>query len=197
LEELTPHPEQQTIVASYAGEIWYGAQRQSDALNIWGTWLTPNQKIDKASRLYQAGQAEDALLLVHTLDLENRVESGIRRSNLNQILVDAAQKQVTAGNDDSAELYWRWAIIQFPERANYAFNLGMTFYRRERFEDALFPFQEAVRLSPESTSYQVRLAQTLIQLERIDEARAIVVNILELDPTNEIARALHEQLNNR
>jgi Flp pilus assembly protein TadD len=134
---------------------------------------------------------------VHTLDLENRVESGIRRSNLNQILVDAAQKQVTAGNDDSAELYWRWAIIQFPERANYAFNLGMTFYRRERFEDALFPFQEAVRLSPESTSYQVRLAQTLIQLERIDEARAIVVNILELDPTNEIARALHEQLNNR
>lgn len=195
LEKLNSYPEQQVILASYTGEIWYRTDRKSDALAVWQNWLTPYHKIDKASRLYQAGQVEDALEIVHSLDLETRIESGLRRRDLNRILIDVAVKLTDAGMNDMAESYWYWATIQYPDRASYAFSLGLALYKQGKFEEATHHFKNAISLNPESLSYQIRLAQTLIQINRSDEARVLLDGILEIEPKNEIANELYGQLN--
>ncbi|RMG74047.1 MAG: tetratricopeptide repeat protein [Chloroflexi bacterium] len=195
LEKLNDYPDQQVILASYAGEIWYRTDRKSDALAVWQNWLTPYHKIDEANRLYQAGQVEDALEIVNSLDLETRIESDLRRRDLNRIIIDMAVKLTDAGLNDMAENYWYWATIQYPDRPSYAFSLGLTLYNQGRLEEAAHQFENAISLNPKSISYQIRLAQTLIRLDRKDEARVLLDGILEIEPENEIANELYSQLN--
>lgn len=190
LGTLSSYPVEQSIVASYAGEVWYRVGVKDDAVAVWCEWLAPLLRIDKAARLYEAGHTETALLLINSLDPEVQIESGIRRASVVRILVQMALKSAESEDYGAAEAYWQRAAVQHPERAAYHFNQAIALQRQGRFEEALEPLQKAVRLQPNSPSYQLRLAQTLERLGRKEEAKDVARKLLELDPDNEAAKRL-------
>lgn len=194
LEVLNDYPAEQSMVASYAGEIWYRHGAVDDAIAVWQDWLHPLLRIDKARQLYEAGHAGNAVLLIDSLDPGVRIESGIRRAFVVRMLVQIAQESAEKQDYGTAAIYWRRAAVQHPERESYHFNLAIALQRQGKLEEALVPLREAVRLRPDSPSYQLRLAQVLYRLGRREEAKDVAQRVLVLDPHNQAAKKLIEQI---
>ena len=191
---LSNYPAEQSMVASYAGEVWYRLGAVDDAIAVWREWLHPLLRIDKAKRLYEAGHAGNAILLIESLDPEVKIESGVRRAFVVRVLVQIAQESAEKQDYGAAAIYWRRAAVQHPERESYHFNLAIALQRQGKLEEAIVPLQEAVRLRPDSPSYQLRLAQALYRLGRKEEAKEAAQRVLALDPHNQAAQKLIEQI---
>lgn len=194
LGDLNDYPAEQSVVASYAGEMWYRQAVVDDAITVWQEWLHPLLRIDKARRLDEAGHGGDAILLIDSLDPEARIESDIRRVFVVRVLVQIAQESVEKQDYGAAAIYWRRATVQYPERESYHFNLAIALQRQGKLEEALISLREAVRLRPDSPSYQLRLAQVLYRLGRKEEAKEAAQRVLVLDPHNQAAKKLIEQI---
>ena len=65
--------------------------------------------------------------------------------------------------------------------------IGETYLARNSFEAALQRFEEAVRLAPEDPLVNLRLAQSLQGLQRLDQARRFYQKYLSLQPTGRYA----------
>ncbi len=193
LDALNDHPAELSIIASYAGEVWYRSGRKDEALTVWLSWLGPLQRIDIASRLFNAGNKDDALILINSLDPKVRIESGVRRGALIRILIPSAQSSSKNQDHNEAENYWRRATLQYPERAGYYFNLAVALQSQDKFEEALIPLREAVQLQPTNASYQLRLSLALEKLENHLESKQVAQRVLVLDPKNQTARRILEQ----
>ena len=64
------------------------------------------------------------------------------------------------------------------------FNMGRSYNKLNKDEDALSAFREAVRINPDDTEYQTALGAILIKLARYREAIAPLKKALEIDPEN-------------
>ena len=88
---------------------------------------------------------------------------------------------------EDAERYLRKAIELNPENANYHCLLGATLTKRERFEEAIFEFEEASRLAPNNPEILRNLGWAIFMKGDIDQGRALIERSLELDPENVLA----------
>lgn len=153
---------------------------------VWRDWLAPFQRIDKISELYEAGQEQAAVTLIDSLDLETRIESGDRRATISKVLIPLAQESAKIEEYAAAERYWRWAAVQFPERASYHFELTHNLLRQGKYEEALSSMLMAAELRPESTTYQLYLAR--------QEAMKAALQAQRIDPDNPSAKNLLQRL---
>jgi tetratricopeptide (TPR) repeat protein len=64
------------------------------------------------------------------------------------------------------------------------YNMGRSYNKLNKDEDALEAFREAVRINPDDTEYQTALGAILIKLARYREAIAPLKKALEIDPEN-------------
>ena len=72
------------------------------------------------------------------------------------------------------------------------FNLGRTYAKLNRDEDAQDAFKKAVKLKPDDTEYQTELGSILIKLARYSEALEPLKKAIELDESNTRALELLE-----
>jgi tetratricopeptide (TPR) repeat protein len=69
-------------------------------------------------------------------------------------------------------------------------NLGVIQLRGEKYEEAIESFNEAIKLGFKYPTLYLNMSKALIGLERIDEAIGSLRKVLEIDPTNTLAKEL-------
>ncbi len=72
------------------------------------------------------------------------------------------------------------------------FNLGRTYAKLLKDEEAEDAFRQAVKLKPDDSEYQMELGTSLIRLAKYHEALGALKKALELDPSNSRAEELIE-----
>jgi len=72
------------------------------------------------------------------------------------------------------------------------FNLGRTYAKLLKDEEAEDAFRQAVKLKPDDSEYQMELGTSLIRLAKYHEALTALKKALELDPSNSRAEELIE-----
>jgi tetratricopeptide (TPR) repeat protein len=90
----------------------------------------------------------------------------------------AFEKAVTA--------YKKW-LAKNPKDDVAHFNLGRTFSKLNKDEEAVDSFEQAVKLKPDDTEYQTELGAAQINLARYHEAIKSLKKAIELDETNDRA----------
>lgn len=117
-------------------------------------------------QMEQEGRAAD------TLDSKGK----LRSEKAFEKAVDAYKKFLDANpNDDNAH-----------------YNLGRTYNKLNKDEEAEKEFRAAVKLKPEDSEYQMELGNILIKLAKYHEAIPALKKAVELDATNERAASLLE-----
>ncbi len=94
------------------------------------------------------------------------------------------------GNVAAAEAEYRSILALDQDHVDALFNLGLLLGRTERFEEAEGTLRRAVRLAPARTDARLMLAMSMASQGRIDDARAALEELLEIDPGNERALQL-------
>lgn len=93
--------------------------------------------------------------------------------------------------EKAVETYNKWLEAN-PDDDVARFNLGRTYSKLLKDEEAEKEFKRAVKLKPEETEYQTELGNVLIRLAKYHEAIAPLKKAIELDPSNDRAIALLE-----
>ncbi|MEO7659319.1 MAG: tetratricopeptide repeat protein [Pyrinomonadaceae bacterium] len=89
----------------------------------------------------------------------------------------------------AVDAYKKWIENNPKDDAAY-FNLGRTYAKLAKDEEAEKAFKEAVKLKPEDADYQIELGSILIKLAQYREAITALKNAIELDETNARAQDL-------
>ncbi|MGE3466151.1 MAG: tetratricopeptide repeat protein [Pyrinomonadaceae bacterium] len=109
---------------------------------------------------------------------------------------DADGKKITKPRSERAfekavEAYEKW-LKENKEDDVAHFNLGRTYSKLLKDEEAEEHFREAVKLKPDDTEYQTELGAVLIKLAEYRSAIGPLKKAIELDETNDRAIALLE-----
>jgi len=84
---------------------------------------------------------------------------------------------------------WRKAALEAPQDADVLNGLGMAEARRGRYADSVAALRLAVAAAPDRIAIRNNLGYALLLDDRDDEARSVLRDTLERDPTNRMARA--------
>jgi Flp pilus assembly protein TadD len=99
------------------------------------------------------------------------------------------------GRVDEAVAHLELALRLRPDFYQAHFNLGNTFLSMGRTLEAAAEYEEAVRLKPDDAAMQFYLAGALLRIPgRADEAEAHLKEVLRLQPGNDRARQVLDQL---
>jgi cytochrome c-type biogenesis protein CcmH/NrfG len=93
--------------------------------------------------------------------------------------------------EKAVEAYKKW-IEANPKDDAAHYNLGRTYSKLMKDDEAEDAFREAVKLKPDDSDYQMELGAILIKLAKYREAIDPLKKAVELDPTNERAQELLE-----
>ena len=114
----------------------------------------------------------------------------IAANNLASILTDAGE------NLDVAERWAETAIDLVPTHAGVHDTLGMVYYRRQRYREALQRFQQSVELAPHNAVYRYHLAMVYAKNGEVERARESLRLALDRNPDHTDARQLLASLTN-
>jgi len=87
--------------------------------------------------------------------------------------------------------YKKW-LDKNPDDDVAHYNLGRTYNKLHKDEEASKEFKQAVKLKPDDTEYQTELGSSLIKLAQYHEAIPPLKKAIEIDPANERAISLLE-----
>lgn len=93
--------------------------------------------------------------------------------------------------ESAVTAYKKW-IEANPKDDVAFFNLGRTYAKLLKDEEAEDAFREAVKLKPDDSEYHMELGTSLIRLAKYPEALGALKKSLELDPSNARAEELIE-----
>jgi superkiller protein 3 len=160
-----------------------------------------NQALAEGNRLLDENQTEMAIAAYHrAIELNPDLAEAHFQLGIAWSLVEMRASQ--EGSTDQAdskkpnslrsferavEAYKKW-IADNPKDDVAYFNLGRTYSKLLKDEQAEDAFKHAVRLKPDETEYQTELGAVLIKLAKYHEAIGPLNKAIELDPTN--ARAI-------
>jgi len=161
-------------------------------------WVQDPQTLEQAFAL-----AQKAVTLDGSLPLAHRVLGFVYlwKKQHEQAIAEAERAIVLDPNN--AEGYVRLAhilkfvgrskeAIQLMEKAmrlnphypfDYLFELGVAYHLTGRYEEALVPLKKAVTLNPKHVFTHVNLAICYAELDRLEEARAEIAEVQQLNPT--------------
>lgn len=91
----------------------------------------------------------------------------------------------------AVEAYKKWLSAN-PNDDVAHYDLGRTYNKLNRDEDAEEQFRAAVKIKPDDTEYQTELGNSLIRLAKYREAIPALKKAIELDDTNDRAASLLE-----
>jgi tetratricopeptide (TPR) repeat protein len=91
----------------------------------------------------------------------------------------------------AVEVYKKW-LNKNPDDDVAHYNLGRTYNKLYKDEEASKAFKQAVKLKPEDSEYQTELGGSLIRLAQYHEAVAALKKAIEIDSTNERAISMLE-----
>ena len=106
-------------------------------------------------------------------------------ANANDRTKSSAQKAF----EKAVEAYKKWLAAN-PNDDVAQFNLGRTYAKLTRDDEAESAFRQAVRLKPDDTDYQTELGAILIKLAKYREAVEPLKKAVDLDETNVRAQEL-------
>ncbi|MDP2932773.1 MAG: tetratricopeptide repeat protein [bacterium] len=98
------------------------------------------------------------------------------------------------GNYEQAAAMYRKAIELKPDLPNRFINLSLCLEALGKNEEALSAVERAVAIAPLEVHYLQALADLLIRAQNIEKAQETLEKILELEPTNHVAREKLMQL---
>jgi tetratricopeptide (TPR) repeat protein len=93
--------------------------------------------------------------------------------------------------EKAVDAYKKW-LDKNPDDDVAHYNLGRTYNKLHKDEEAAKEFKQAVKLKPDDTEYQTELGSSLIRLAQYHEAIPPLKKAIELDPGNERAISLLE-----
>lgn len=127
-------------------------------------------------------QANGKQLLLSLISLAPETE------NLFEIIEEAGAFLISINETgDALELY-RKAAAKFPDEPTFHQRYGQCAGQEEMFEEAIMAGQRAIELEPENAVFVSDLGWTMFLAARYDEAEALFLRALEIDPQNENAR---------
>lgn len=170
-----------------------------------------NVALAEGIRLFDENQTEKAIeFLEHAVALNPDLAEGHFRLGIAYSLLEMQYEQEgviteTTANTNSkstkkrsersferaVEAYKKWVDAN-PKDDQAYFNLGRTYSKIMKDEDAEEAFEKAVELKPEDTEYQTELGAILVKLAKYHEAIKPLKKAIELDPENVRAEELLE-----
>lgn len=109
-------------------------------------------------------------------------------------IFDAANKARAEGRFEDAEQQYREALSLSPDNADVLLLLGIVLGYLERYEEALTILNKGIALAPGYTDIRIAAARIKLWMGRPDETRADIESILGVNPDNNAARKLQNQL---
>jgi superkiller protein 3 len=150
-------------------------------------------------------QYAPAILSVGTLDYQRRKVRRGRKLLLSLVALPA--DATDAGEDDlvviideagdfliQSDRYadgvalYRAAVKRFPDRAVFYQGLGCCAAHEKSYEEALAAYGKARELEPENQEFVNDFGWTLHEMGRLDEARQLLEQAVEMNPEDELAR---------
>ncbi|HEX6387497.1 MAG TPA: tetratricopeptide repeat protein [Anaerolineae bacterium] len=182
----------QEMLADVAGDLAYAEGRRDAAIEVWLAYLPASAIIYKAEAVLAQGDEDVAVRLLDGLKIERFPQP--EGAHLAQVLVELGKLSLDRRQFAEAESYWRWAIIQSPERDTYYVGLGRALAGQQRWGEAAMAYQRAIRLAPDKAQHYLRLARVLIQAGEAEEALLALQRAGELEPDNAAVRRLLDRL---
>jgi len=121
------------------------------------------------------------------MDLQNQQEGNILPGDAENRVKTRADKEF----EKAAAAYKKY-LAQNPKDDVAQFNLGRTYVKLLKDDEAEDAFSEAVKLKPEDTDYQTELGAIQIRLAKYHEAVTTLKKAVEIDPNNARAQDLLE-----
>ena len=182
----------QMMLAHVAGDVAYAEGRSDAAVAVWSQSLPPDTLIYKAEIVLEQGDGETAARLLESVERRRFAQPAGGR--LARVLVELGGASLDDSNFVDAESYWRWALIQSPERDTYYVGLGRALAGQQRWEEAAVVYQDAIQLAPDKVQHYLRLARALVQMGEADQAISVLEHAAELEPGNAAVQRLLNQL---
>jgi len=102
------------------------------------------------------------------------------------------------GNAEKALAAYEKSVSLDPENATFRKNLADFYYVAMTQPDAAVPqYEKALVLNPHDTETLLILGNIQVESENVRKARACYLNVLEIDPTNELAGKMFDALDAR
>lgn len=95
--------------------------------------------------------------------------------------------------DQAVEAYER-AIEIDPNNARRYINLGLTLEAQKHLEEAILNYRKALSMEKENTQFMLVLAEALLKKGEREEVELLLEQILQVEPTNHLAREKLMQL---
>jgi arylsulfatase A-like enzyme/cytochrome c-type biogenesis protein CcmH/NrfG len=150
----------------------------------------PAVRILHAEALARCGRAEEALADLRILRDTGRIAG--RMGDL------YARTLAEAGRPDEAEALLRTLRKTEPEEADHAYNLGVLLAGQNRREDAIEPYESALRANPDAVHVLTNLAMTLVASRgpHVDADRVLrlIGHAVELSPQDDRPRLLEAEI---
>lgn len=182
----------QMMLAHVAGDVAYAEGRSDAAVAVWSQSLPPEMLIYKAEIVLEQGDGETAARLLERVERRRFAQPAGGR--LARVLVELGNVGLDDGNFIDAEPYWRWALIQSPQRDTYYVGLGRALAGQQRWEEAAVVYRDAVQLAPDKVQHYLRLARVLVQMGEADQAISVLEHAAELEPGHAAVQRLLDWL---
>lgn len=174
--------------------------------NPYASITDANEALAKGKELLDADDTQNAILaLERSVELDPDLAEAHFQLGIAYGLVDLQTKQegdVLPGDSENrvktrAEKEFEKAAIAYkkyleanPKDDTAWFNLGRTYAKLLKDDQAESAFREAVKLKADDADYQTELGGILIRLAKYHEAVPILKKVLEIDPNNARAQDL-------
>jgi tetratricopeptide (TPR) repeat protein len=185
---------EQARLADFSGQYFYAHADGDAARSLWSLYLPEGMLIYRAHMAVMKDDWDTASVLVDAVPATTY--EGSRRAVLAQVLVEMAGRALSERDYAGAEQYLRRAIQQWPDRPTYYVSLSRALGGQQRWAESATVLEEAIRLRPDFAQYHVFKAQALLHDHQIELARNAALHALELDPNNQAAQDIVQNLEN-
>jgi CheY-like chemotaxis protein len=150
--------------------------------------LNHDRKIDLARAYVSAGRKKEAGKVVDEV-------IGSNPTDLN--LVSIAQVYLDMGEVDKAGSFLKQTVDPLPETVSVFNNYAVALRRAKRYEESADIYKRCLQIAPDSAALHYNLAYLLTTLGKSTEAKKIVQKALKVNPEDEYAKSLMEEINSR
>ncbi len=88
------------------------------------------------------------------------------------------------GKEDEAKNYFVLAIIANNEYTEGYFNIGLWYYKKEKYVEASINFKRAISISPENPDIYISLINCYIKMNELTQADTVINDIIKNFPNN-------------
>ena len=101
------------------------------------------------------------------------------------------------GQTENARKYFEQAIAGRRDYSDAINNLGVLYTNQGKINDAIEAFTYGIRVAPDEDILYLNLGRTYVKMGRVERARAVMQQLLDRKPDDEMARHALQELNGR